>query len=70
MAEIYSQAPIPFIPDNLTIPQFFLDYHHPLRPVREATTPIFIDDDNGRKIGLEEVRLSSSALSMRKLKAL
>lgn len=63
MAEIYSQAPIPFIPDNLTIPQFFLDYHHPLRPVREATTPIFIDDDNGRKIGLEEARTRAYGLA-------
>jgi len=43
------------IPDDLTIPQFFLDSHHPRRPVRN-NAPWMIDDETGRQIGYEEVR--------------
>ena len=54
MTEIHTDPPPP-IPDDLTIPQFFLDYQHPLRPVRKDLTPWLIEDATGRKIGYEEV---------------
>jgi 4-coumarate--CoA ligase len=47
------------IPDDLTIPQFFLDSHHPLRPARQAGVPWLIEDATGRPIDFEEVRVSS-----------
>lgn len=56
MAEISSPAgPAPFIPDNLTLPQFFLDSLHPLRPTRTAGQPWLIDDQTGKEVGFEEV---------------
>ncbi|KAG8214730.1 hypothetical protein J3R82DRAFT_9818 [Butyriboletus roseoflavus] len=51
------------VPDDLTIPQFFLDSHHPLRPTRKAGVPWLIEDATGRHIGLEEVRGRSPAES-------
>jgi len=45
------------VPDDLTIPQFFLDSHHPLRPARQAGVPWLIDDATGRSVDLEEVRV-------------
>ncbi|CAE7221755.1 unnamed protein product [Rhizoctonia solani] len=42
--------------DDLTIPQFMLDSTHSLRPIREANSPWFIEDETGRGIGFEEVR--------------
>lgn len=59
MAEIRTD-PLAPIPDDLTIPQFFLDYHHPLRPVRKDLTPWLIEDATGRRISYEEVRIGSS----------
>ncbi|KAF9219269.1 acetyl-CoA synthetase-like protein [Gyrodon lividus] len=51
------------VPDNLTIPQFFLDSHHPLRPVRKADSPWLIEDATGRHIGLEELRARTFGLA-------
>jgi hypothetical protein len=42
--------------DDLTIPQFFLDSTHPLRPTRDMNSPWLIEDETGRGIGFEEVR--------------
>lgn len=47
------------VPDDLTIPQFFLDSHHPLRPARQTGVPWLIEDATGRPIDLEEVRVRS-----------
>ncbi|KAH7913981.1 hypothetical protein BJ138DRAFT_1144920 [Hygrophoropsis aurantiaca] len=44
------------VPDDLTIPQFFLDYNHPLRPIRKDGSPWLIEDGTSRKIGYEEIR--------------
>lgn len=55
MPEISGEPLDTVIPDNLTLPQFFLDSHHPRRPVR-ADTPWLIEDETGRHIGLEEIR--------------
>lgn len=48
-------ASLPFIPDDLTIPQFILDSWHPSRPVKTELTPWFIEDATGRNIGYDEV---------------
>lgn len=56
MAEIAGGTIDCFVPDDLTIPQFFLDSHHPLRPVRPAGVPWLIDDTTGQGFDLEEVR--------------
>jgi len=57
MAEISCPAGInlSIIPDNLTIPQFFLDSQHPVRPLRQDGVPWLIDDQSGRPYGFEEV---------------
>lgn len=44
------------VPDDLSIPQFFLDSHHPLRPVRKSGIPWLVEDATGRHIDFEEVR--------------
>jgi hypothetical protein len=53
------EAVLPFIPDNLSIPQFILDSQHPTRPLRKDGIPWLIDDARGRKVGFEEVRVWS-----------
>ncbi|KAE9408992.1 hypothetical protein BT96DRAFT_807236 [Gymnopus androsaceus JB14] len=53
-------GPTPFIPDNLSVPQFFLDYNHPIRPKRPKNCPWFVADESGRNIGEEEVQSSLS----------
>ena len=58
MAELRSREDFVFnIPDNLTLVQFILDSHHPSRPTRPPGKPWLIDDDTGRGIELEEVRV-------------
>ena len=46
----------PEVPDNLSLPQFFLDFWHPLRPIRPTGSPWFIDDEGGRTLDYEQVR--------------
>jgi 4-coumarate--CoA ligase len=43
-------------PTDLSIPQFILDCTHPLRPIRGADSPWFIEDETGRGVSYEEVR--------------
>lgn len=45
------------IPDDVTSTQFILDHVHRVRPRREFGVPWFIDEDTGRKVGLEEVSI-------------
>ena len=57
MSEIHADGgPIPHIPDDLTIPQFFLCTNDPVRPVPKGVTPWLVEDATGRQIGYEEVR--------------
>lgn len=49
------QGDLPYIPDDLTIPQFILDHRHPTRPVNSNLSPWFIEEATGRGIGFEEV---------------
>lgn len=53
---------LPTVPDNLSIPQFFLDYHGNEQLVTNGQpvqglepNPWFIEERTGRKIGLAEV---------------
>jgi hypothetical protein len=50
-------------PTDLTIAQFILDTTHPLRPIREADSPWFIEDETGRGVGYEEVRTRTWGLA-------
>ena len=45
----------PEIPDDLSIPQFFLDTWHPLRPRRPVGSPWVIDDESGKVLDYEQV---------------
>ncbi|KAG1849862.1 hypothetical protein C8R48DRAFT_613814 [Suillus tomentosus] len=63
MAEVVSPAGIlPHIPDDLTLAQFILDAEHVRNPVRKNDAWI-IDDQSGRKIGLEELRTRTYGLA-------
>ncbi|KAF9465775.1 phenylacetyl-CoA ligase [Collybia nuda] len=62
--EFHSPAgPLPFIPDNLTVPQFIFDYEHPSRPARNSGIPWLIEDETGRKIGEQELRRRTHGLA-------
>ena len=57
MAEIRApEMPAELIPDDLTIPQFFLDTQHELQPVHKPGAPWLIEEATGREIGHDEVR--------------
>ncbi|KAL0951459.1 hypothetical protein HGRIS_008147 [Hohenbuehelia grisea] len=60
---VFYGPPAPYIPDDLTIPQFILDSHHPVRPVRSNDIPWFVDDASGTKVGYEELRSRSFGLA-------
>ncbi|KAG1879094.1 hypothetical protein F4604DRAFT_1579408 [Suillus subluteus] len=63
MAEVVSPAGIlPHIPDDLTLAQFILDAEHVRKPVRKSDAWI-VDDQSGRKIGLEELRARTYGLA-------
>ncbi|KAJ8583879.1 acetyl-CoA synthetase-like protein [Rhizopogon salebrosus TDB-379] len=64
MAELVSPAGIlPHIPDDLTLAQFALDAEHVRKPVRKDGSGWIIDDQSGRKIGLEELRVRTYGLA-------
>jgi hypothetical protein len=61
LAAPLSNACLP--PTDLTIAQFILDTAHPLRPIRQADSPWFIEDETGRGVGYEEVRARTWGLA-------
>ncbi|EJF61689.1 amp dependent CoA ligase [Dichomitus squalens LYAD-421 SS1] len=63
MAEIVGKEALPFIPDDLSLPQFLLDVHHPSRPVRTKPQAWFIEETSGREIGLDEIRARTHGLA-------
>ncbi|KAI0634243.1 amp dependent CoA ligase [Trametes polyzona] len=64
MAEIHADGgPLPPIPDDLTIPQFLLDSHHPARPVLKKPQPWLIDEITGREVGSDEIRARTFGLA-------
>ncbi|KAK7048189.1 hypothetical protein R3P38DRAFT_1853816 [Favolaschia claudopus] len=50
------------IPSDLTLAEFMLDYHHPLRSPQNGI-PCLIDDATGRKVSLQELRERTMALA-------
>ncbi|KAL7284583.1 hypothetical protein ACG7TL_001876 [Trametes sanguinea] len=64
MSEIQADGgPLPPIPDDLTIAQFILDTHHPLRPVRDRLRPWLIEEATGREVGSDELRARTFGLA-------
>ncbi|KAH9903423.1 amp dependent CoA ligase [Cubamyces lactineus] len=64
MAEIHADGgPLPPIPDDLTIPQFLLDAHHPARPVLKKAQPWIIEELTGREVGSDELRARTFGLA-------
>ncbi|KAI9056331.1 acetyl-CoA synthetase-like protein [Trametes sanguinea] len=64
MAEIHADGgPLPPFPDDLTIAQFIMDTHHPLRPVRDRLRPWLIEEDTGREVGSDELRTRTFGLA-------
>ncbi|KAI0827404.1 amp dependent CoA ligase [Trametes gibbosa] len=64
MAEIHADGgPLPLIPDDLTIPQFMLDSHHPARPVLKKPQAWLIEEATGREIGSDELRARTFGLA-------
>ncbi|GLB45474.1 putative AMP-binding enzyme [Lyophyllum shimeji] len=62
--DIYSpSAPLPSIPDDLTVPQFIFDAVHECRPGRKPGVPWLIEDETGRAIGEEELRRRTTGLA-------
>lgn len=56
MSEIVADGgPIPHIPDDLTIPQFVFDVHHPARPVLKKPQPWLVEELTGRELCSDEV---------------
>ncbi|KAF8634286.1 hypothetical protein AX17_004241 [Amanita inopinata Kibby_2008] len=58
-------APLIQPPDSLTIPEFFLDgkQRHPTEPPVEKEVPCLIDESNGRRIYLAELRARTDYLA-------
>ncbi|KAJ6621117.1 hypothetical protein B0H10DRAFT_2215383 [Mycena sp. CBHHK59/15] len=56
-------APVPHIPDDLTLSQFFLDFNHPSRPPRPQGVPWLIEDHSGRGITGDELRSRTTNLA-------
>ncbi|KAI0672316.1 amp dependent CoA ligase [Trametes maxima] len=64
MAEIHADGgPLPIIPDDLTIPQFLLDSHHPARPVLRTAQPWLVEELTGREVGSDELRARTFGLA-------
>ncbi|KAJ7037976.1 phenylacetyl-CoA ligase [Mycena alexandri] len=66
MAEFHSPIPLPYIPANLTVPQFLLDdYAHPIGEMRKGPSDVwFIDDTTGRKFTFGELKNRSNHLAI------
>lgn len=70
MARLYSpQQSLPFLPDNLTVAQFMLDYQHEIQPPRQ-NEPCLIDDMTGIQIRREEVRIRSPVAQEKSIRPL
>ncbi|KAJ6509014.1 phenylacetyl-CoA ligase [Mycena sanguinolenta] len=63
MTEIVAPGKLPAIPDDLTIPQFQLDYNDPNRPIRPTDVPCLIADDTGKRVFFPELRERTQGLA-------
>ncbi|KAF8871809.1 phenylacetyl-CoA ligase [Infundibulicybe gibba] len=62
--EIHSpSAPLPPIPDDLTVPQFIFGYQSGPRPQRDPSIPWLVDDETGRGVGGDELKRRSLGLA-------
>ncbi|KAF8895161.1 hypothetical protein BD779DRAFT_1668498 [Infundibulicybe gibba] len=62
--EIHSpSAPLPPLPDDLTVPQFIFGYESSLRPKRDLNVPWLVDDETGRGVGGDELKRRSLGLA-------
>ena len=59
MTVFQNPAPLPYIPDDLTVAQFILREYLPSRPLRPRNVPYFIEDSTGREVNYEEVRINT-----------
>ncbi|KAL4257832.1 hypothetical protein AB1N83_009460 [Pleurotus pulmonarius] len=59
-----SSGEAPHIPDDLTIPQFILDNHHPIRPHRPNGVPWLVADKSGKRMDLEEIQTRTTGLAI------
>ncbi|KAF7297831.1 hypothetical protein MKEN_01406900 [Mycena kentingensis (nom. inval.)] len=50
------------VPDDVSLPQFMLNYSHPLRAA-QGSIPCFIENETGRKVFLDEIRERTAALA-------
>ncbi|KAF8586727.1 phenylacetyl-CoA ligase [Ramaria rubella] len=60
---IFQGGPLLPPPDDLTIPQFILDNHHPLRPIRKSGSARLVDEPTGKSYGFEEIRTRVQGLA-------
>lgn len=60
-------GPLAYVPDDLTVPQFFLDGYHPLNgEASQLRKPAyFIEDGTGREFNGEQVSLALECLHLR-----
>ncbi|KAF9566127.1 phenylacetyl-CoA ligase [Agrocybe pediades] len=65
MSEFRSPIPLPHIPDNLTIPQFFLQPSTSThsRPIRPSNVPFFINDRTGHGVTYEDAHRRTFGLA-------
>ncbi|KAI0752727.1 amp dependent CoA ligase [Daedaleopsis nitida] len=58
-------GPLAYIPDDVTIPQFFLDSHHPLtgEAAQLRKPAYFVDDATGREVTGDQVRTRVAGLA-------
>ncbi|KAI0322159.1 acetyl-CoA synthetase-like protein [Amylostereum chailletii] len=59
----FSRQSLPPTPDDLTIPQFFLDASHPSKLPHPPGSPFLIDDVTGRSVTFDEIRARTHALA-------
>ncbi|KIM38392.1 hypothetical protein M413DRAFT_245572 [Hebeloma cylindrosporum] len=61
--EIHAQEPSPYIPDNVTVPQFMFDTLHNARPSRKNETPWLVQDETGKSFGGAQLRERTHGLA-------
>ncbi|KAF9050881.1 phenylacetyl-CoA ligase [Hymenopellis radicata] len=59
-----SSGQLPWIPDDMTTPQFILDFHHPIRPQRPNGVPWLVADKSGKRMDLEEIQTRTTGLAV------
>jgi hypothetical protein len=50
-----NETQLPYIPDNMSIVQFMLDFQHEIRPRSDNDIPRFVDSETGRGLTMSQV---------------